>query len=83
MYQLSRKFGNNSVGHKNLKLDDEYNVFVKRTFQINGVWPCLLLWLSVLLSDPEWGLLEICGVNPHPLEKLHLLQGLSKMLLWT
>ena len=37
MYQLSRKFGTNSVGHKNLKLDEEYNLFVKRTFQINSL----------------------------------------------
>ena len=50
MYQLSRKFGNNSVGYKNLKLDDEYNLFVKKTLQINRVWLCLLLWLCFSLT---------------------------------
>lgn len=36
-YQLSTKIGNNSVGHENLKLEVEYNLFVaSRTLQIES-----------------------------------------------
>lgn len=53
VYQLSTKFGNNSVGHENLKLDVEYNLFVaSRTLQIESGLASFICGLSfsVILS---------------------------------
>lgn len=41
---------NNSVGHKKLKLDDEYNLFIEDS--TNRVWPCPPHLWCVLFSDP-------------------------------
>lgn len=83
VHQLSRKFGNNSVRHENLKLDVEYNLFVvSRTLQINRVGPCLLHLWSKLLSNLEQGQapLNLCGIkSPSFSENSCLLMEVSKM----